>query len=325
MTKLFSESLNSDLPLASLIVRWHTHLAQEKRYSPYTVRNYYKDICTFVDFLTQHYGHDVSVEDFVRLTRRDLRAFFSMRQGENVSMRTNAATLSSLRNFAHFLKKQDIAATDVFHAYEMRQQRTRLPKAVGEIDLRAFLEAVEELTHHKTREVYPWVRPRDRALMLLLYGGGLRISEALALDLGALCSLEQQNLLVEGKGQKARQVPILPVVTHALRVWAAAHPNRNVDPKTAPLFVGIRGGRLAASVVQANVRTLRRLLNLPEHLTPHALRHSFATHMLASGADLKTIQDLLGHAHLSTTQIYTSVADAHLQRTYVAAHPRAKK
>jgi integrase/recombinase XerC len=188
-----------------------------------------------------------------------------------------------------------------------------LPKALSEADAKAVARDIGEVGDTAA------IRARDTALMCLLYGAGLRINEALSLNVGDIPSAGDA-LRVTGKGNKQRIVPVLPVVRAALTSWLQLHPNPARD---APLFTGARGGRLNAGVVQRYLRDFRRLNGLPEHATPHALRHSFATHLLASGADLRSIQELLGHASLSTTQRYTAVDTAQVLEVWRNAHPRA--
>jgi integrase/recombinase XerC len=222
--------------------------------------------------------------------------------------------MSSLRGFFRHLERAGLAANVAIHGVRTPKVPRSVPKALDEKQARETVDAAGK------RSKQPWIAKRDVAVLTLLYGSGLRIGEALALDRGQ--APDGDAMTVTGKGGKQRLVPVLPVVAAAVRDYLDACPYEVGDD--GPLFLGARGGRLNAGIVQGLVRGLRADLGLPETATPHALRHSFATHLLAGGGDLRTIQELLGHASLSTTQRYTDVDSAHLQAVYEKAHPRAR-
>lgn len=268
-------------------------------------------------FLGRHLGHSVSCDSLVGLTVADFRAWLAFRAGEGVSNRTLARNLASVRSFFRFLRRRHDLGNDALEVLRTPKVPRRIPRPLAATDALKLIEAVASLRTDGKNE--HWVAARDAALFALLYGAGLRIGEALSLDAAALAEGEQ--LLVRGKGGRERMVPILPRVRALLATYAELAPFALLAG--TPLFRGQRGGRLSAAVVQRTMAALRRRLGLPESATPHALRHSFATHLLNNGADLRSIQELLGHAALSSTQIYTEVDEARLMAVYEKAHPRA--
>ncbi|WP_245798770.1 tyrosine-type recombinase/integrase [Sphingopyxis flava] len=292
-----------------LIRDWDAHLAHEKRRSDHTRRAYIATAERFCAFLSQHRGGAVDKAMLSALNPNDLRAYLADRRAGGLGNASAARELSALRSFLRYVGGSNA------HVPAMRGPRVKkgLPRPVAPAEVMGLAQDVEDTAREG------WVGARDFALLLLLYGAGLRIGEALSLT-GAALPLGD-TLRVTGKRGKTRIVPILPAVAKAAARYAAACP-WPIDKET-PLFLGARGGPLQPGVVRASVRAARRALRLPERTTPHALRHSFATHLLAGGADLRSLQELLGHASLASTQIYTAVDAAHLLDVYRSAHPRA--
>ncbi|HEX4172495.1 MAG TPA: tyrosine recombinase XerC [Acetobacteraceae bacterium] len=289
-------------------------LERERRAAPLTVEAYGADLAAFLGFLTQHLGGEPDLAALASLRQADLRAWLAAEAAEGAGNATRARHLAAVRSFFRFLgRRYDLDSTALKLIATPRARRP-VPRALGTAQAREVTEGIAELSDIAAAQA------RDTALFTLLYGCGLRIGEALALNVRDAPADQQAALRVVGKGNKERIVPVLPVVREALAGWLALHPDRRPD---SPLFVGARGGRLDAAVAQRTLRAFRRLNGLPEHATPHALRHSFATHLLAGGADLRSIQDLLGHASLSTTQRYTAVDQARLVEVWRKAHPRA--
>ena len=298
-------------------------LASERRASAYTLRNYEGAVERFEGFLREHTGEAPSVKAIRALTTRDYRAFLAARRREGVGPATVRLDLSGLKSFLRYLNRHAGLPLEPISALRTPRSPKRLPRPIGAPEA-AALTSIETLRLPGTAR---WIAARDAALFTLLYGAGLRIGEALGLDVGAASG---RTLRVLGKGAKSRDVPLLPVVSEALSAYEAALAD---DPDAggfdrapgAPLFLGARGRRLSAAVAQKRLRALRPLLGLPESATPHALRHAFATHLLAQGADLRVIQDLLGHASLASTQVYTRVDAGRLLSVHAAAHPRARR
>jgi len=296
--------------LADRLIRdWDAHLAHEKRRSDHTRRAYIATAERFCAFLSQHRGGEVDKAMLSALNPNDLRAYLADRRAGGLGNASAARELSALRSFLRYVGGSNA------HVPTMRGPRVKkgLPRPVAPAEVMGLAQDVED----NARE--GWVGARDFALLLLLYGAGLRIGEALSLT-GVVLPLGD-TLRVTGKRGKTRIVPILPAVAKAAARYVAACP-WPIEMET-PLFLGARGGPLQPGVVRASVRAARRALGLPERTTPHALRHSFATHLLAGGADLRSLQELLGHASLASTQIYTAVDAAHLLDVYRSAHPRA--
>jgi integrase/recombinase XerC len=293
-----------------LIRDWDAHLAHEKRRSEHTRRAYIATAERFCAFLSSHHGGAVDAHMLKALTPNDLRAYLADRRAEGLGNASAARELSALRSFLRFVGGSNASVP------QMRGPRVKkgLPRPVAPAEALQLAQDVED----NARE--GWVGARDFALLLLLYGAGLRIGEALSLT-GAVLPLGE-TLRVTGKRSKTRIVPVLPAVASAVSRYVAACPWPIA--KEAPLFLGARGGPLQPGVVRASVRAARRSLGLPERTTPHALRHSFATHLLAGGADLRSLQELLGHASLGSTQIYTRVDAATMLDTYRKAHPRGR-
>ncbi len=290
------------------------YVAQERRASPLTVSEYGRDLRFFLEFLTGHLGATPTLADIAALRETDLRAWLAAEAVAGRGNRTRARHLSAVRSFFKFLRRRHGVENNAAKLLGSPKISAPLPRALSPPDARSVAHDIGEASDTALTQA------RDTALFTLLYGSGLRIAEALSLNV-ADAPRSGKPLRILGKGGKERLVPVLPAVAEAIAAWLHLHPS-GADA-AAPLFVGVRGDRLNAGVAQRTLRTYRRLAGLPEHATPHALRHSFATHLLAGGADLRSIQDLLGHASLSTTQRYTSVDEKRLLEVWRAAHPKA--
>lgn len=299
-------------PAASLASRWATYLEHDRRRSIHTVRAYVSTARRLVAFLGAHRGEIIDRGQLLAVEATDLRAFLAQRRAEGLSASSAARELSGVRAFLVFA-----AESGGDHA---NLPRTRAPKRPRTLPRPAAPDEAVSLAEDAAKAASePWIGARDLAILLLLYGAGLRVAEALSLKARDLPV--GQTLRVTGKRSKTRVVPVVPAVREAIAAYAGACPYPLHGD--APLFVGARGGPLNADIVRRVVAAARRRLGLPETLTPHALRHSFATHLLARGADLRALQELLGHASLSSTQIYTKVDAARLLDVYRNAHPRA--
>ena len=293
-------------------VDWLVH---EQRSSPHTASAYDIALTQFLDFLAAHRGQAQTRATLASLELTELRAWLSAMSGEQKSARTRAQKLSALRSFARYLSTKHGIEWDAPRIASIKAKAHRLPRALSEKDALATVREIS--TDHDS----PFVQARDQALLALFYGCGLRISEALALDVQQVRDHRSQSIRVIGKGNKERIVPLLPAARSLLDHLLSLHP-RPVDG--APLVLGTRGERLNPGVAQRTVRTYRHQSGLPEHVTPHAFRHSFATHLLRGGADLRSIQDMLGHANLSTTQIYLAMDRGSIESAWQSAHPRSR-
>ena len=292
-----------------ILARWHRHLALERRRSPHTVRAYCACAERLLSFLTGHRGATPDEHLLSALPAADLRAYLAHRRAQGLGNASTARELSAIRAFLAFVGGE----AGTIPSLQGPRVKKGIPRPVSPDDVMALAEDISE----NARE--PWIAARDWAVLLLLYGAGLRISEALSLlrrDVPA-----GETIRVTGKRGKTRIVPLLPQLREALAAYAESCPFALEG--TEPLFRGARGGPLDPAIVRKAVREARRRLMLPERTSPHALRHSFATHLLGRGADLRSLQELLGHASLSSTQIYTQVDAAHLLDVYRHAHPRA--
>ena len=299
-------------PAPSLINQWRAHLADNRRRSLHTVRAYVATAERLTEFLADHWGERPDAVRLGGVTQTDLRAFLASRRGDGLANRSTARELSAIRAFLAFAGEQSGSEAKAPRVKGPRIKRS-LPRPIAPDDIMALGEAMA------ARDAPGWVQARDWAVLLLLYGAGLRISEATGLT-GSVLPLGE-TLRITGKGNKQRVVPMLPQLREAIGQYVALAP---FDfGAQDPLFRGTRGGPLSPALVRRAMMNARRLLGLAEDATPHALRHSFATHLLAGGADLRSLQELLGHASLSSTQIYTQVDAAHLLDVYENAHPRA--
>lgn len=311
--------------LAQAIDGWLTTLSLERRASPNTVEGYGRDLGHFLKFLTLHLGAVPGLEALSALGPGDFRAYLAHRANEGLRKTSTARCVSSLHSFFRHLEKEGLVRNGAGRRLRAPRLPHALPRPLAPEEAQGVIRTAGEAGREKSRgKPEPaWLARRDAALALLLYGAGLRIGEALNLERQTVRDMARGALVVLGKGSKERTVPVLPIVAAAVRDYLDACPYPGGP--TTPLFLGLRGKALDPGVFQARLRRIRRALGLPESATPHALRHSFATHLLGSGADLRTIQELLGHASLSTTQRYTEVDEASLMRTYERAHPRARR
>ncbi|HEX8937934.1 MAG TPA: tyrosine-type recombinase/integrase [Sphingomicrobium sp.] len=301
-----------DHPARDLVARWSSHLQHDLRRSAHTVRAYGATAHRLIDFLGRYHGRLIDAAALTILGAADLRAFLADRRSAGLGAASAARELSGVRAFLKYAAEQQGIVTQL--------PRTRAPRRPRTLPRPAAPDDVVELAHDAAEAASaPWIGARDLAILLLLYGAGLRVAEAMSLT-ASLIPLGS-TLRVTGKRSKTRVVPIVPAVREAIDdyVRQCPYPLRGA----APLFVGARGGPLNPDLVRRSVAAARRRLGLPDTLTPHALRHSFATHLLARGADLRALQELLGHASLSSTQIYTAVDAARLLDVYRHAHPRA--
>ena len=289
-------------------------LARERRASALTVVAYARDVAALLGFLTRHLGAEPDLAALAALRTADLRAWLAWEASEGAGNATRSRHLSAVRSFFRFLARRHGLANPRVKLLAAPRAKKPLPKA---LTVEQAISVGRDIGEESEAAA---IQARDEALFSLLYGCGLRIAEALALDVGQASPVGTDAMLtVTGKGSKQRIVPVLPAVREAVAAWLRLHPDRQ---PLAPLFVGARGKRLNPGVAQRTMRDFRRHRGLPEHATPHALRHSFATHLLADGADLRSIQDLLGHASLSTTQRYTHVDTARLMEVWRRSHPR---
>ncbi len=281
----------------------------------HTIRAYRTDVTVFLAFLAEHTGDDIGPARLARVTQSDMRSWMAHERGRGVAARSLARTLSAVKGFARWLAERDgFDATAILAVRSPKFQR-KLPRPLSESAAREVIELMGSLPRED------WVAARDAAVVTLLYGCGLRISEALSLT-GADTPLPE-ILRIRGKGGKERVVPVLPAARAAVAEYVRLCPFPVADEPDEALFRGARGGTLNPRLIAGAMEQARHALGLPATATPHALRHSFATHLLSAGGDLRAIQDLLGHASLSTTQAYTAVDASRLMEIYEKAHPRA--
>ena len=300
---------------ARAVEAWLQHFAVERRSSPHTLSAYRRDIGQFLAFLKDHLGGEPTLAELAGLRTADFRAFLAARRNEGIGSRTLSRQLSAIRSLFRFCERTGLLANPALSLLKGPKRPHGVPKALTVEAACGMLDTVAA-----DDQVPAWVAARDVAVLALLYGCGLRISEALGLDRRQLPS-GAEPLRIAGKGGKERIVPLLPVVRQAIERYLALCPVPLA--RDGPLFIGVKGARLNARNIQLLIERLRGGLGLPAHATPHALRHSFATHLLGAGADLRSIQELLGHASLSTTQTYTAVDREHLMAQYRKAHPRS--
>jgi integrase/recombinase XerC len=295
---------------------WLAALAHERRASPHTLRAYGDDVSRFLDFLRGHLGHAIDERALAVLSAADIRAFVTLRREDGLGARGVRRALSATRSFFRYLAREEILENSASRAVRGPRLPRTLPRPLSERDAaRTLAEAGE----HDVE----WIAARDTALLTLLYGAGLRISEALSLKRGDVPL--GASLTVMGKRRKERSVPVLPVVREAVaRYVECAGALAFAQPPHGPLFLSRRGKPMSPREAQALMQHLRGRLGLSERATPHALRHSFATHLLANGGDLRAVQELLGHASLSTTQLYTEIDTGRLMEVYKKAHPKGK-
>jgi len=296
---------------------WLDFLDAGKRMSGHTLQAYAKDTSSFFSFLNDHLGGSVSLASLEKLKTSDFRSFLAFRRNEGLANRSLARTLSSVRSFFRFLETNDILENPALNALKSPKIAHTVPKALS---VEAANKLIEEGAKPAKKGEPSWVQARDTAVIILLYGCGLRISEALNIKAGETPNRSNDTMRIMGKGNKERIVPVLPAAIDAIERYIELCPF-TLEGDSA-LFRGVKGGKLSPRIVQLLIQNLRSRLGLPHTVTPHALRHSFATHLLSAGGDLRAIQELLGHASLSSTQIYTEVDSSHLLKVYDKAHPR---
>jgi integrase/recombinase XerC len=309
---------SADETIGREMARWLSHLRAERRLSPKTLEAYQRDVGQFLDFLCEHFGARVTLARFSALEATDIRAFMAMRRADDIAGRSLMRSLAGLRSFGRFLEREGKGKVGALSAIRAPKIGKTLPKPL-QMDAAKRLADADERAG-EARE--SWILARDAAVMALLYGSGLRISEALGLKRRDVPRPgEGDVLVVTGKGNKTRMVPVLQNVLALIADYVALCPHPL--PQEGAIFVGARGGPLSPRIIQLTMERLRAVLGLPDSATPHALRHSFATHLLSRGGDLRAIQELLGHSSLSTTQIYTGIDSERLLEVYRSAHPRS--
>src|ERR1700759_4518955 len=307
----------ADASVMQEMTRWLSHLRSERRLSPKTLEAYARDVRQCFVFLAGHWGARVTLSRFAALEATDVRAFMAMRRADDIGGRSLMRALAGLRSFGRFLEREGKGKVGALSAIRAPKIGKSLPKPIHMDAAKRFADADERAGEDRD----PWIWARDAAVMALLYGSGLRISEALGLKRREVPLPGAGDVLVvTGKGNKTRMVPVLQNVLTLIQDYVAICPYPL--PQDGPIFLGARGGPLKARIIQLTMERLRGALGLPDSATPHALRHSFATHLLSRGGDLRAIQELLGHASLSTTQIYTGIDSERLLEVYRSAHPR---
>ncbi|EJF89647.1 hypothetical protein ME1_00417 [Bartonella vinsonii subsp. arupensis OK-94-513] len=296
---------------------WLDGLVQTRRMSTQTAQAYECDTRQFLFFLCQHLGVEPTFDDLANLRVLDLRAYLAYRRANNISARSLSRGMAGVRSFFRYLSREGIVNVPAAKLIRTPKQPKSLPKPL------AIKSALHIVKQENQQENEAWIIARNAAVLMLLYGCGMRISEALALTPEQFSDPEKKSLFITGKGQKTRLVPLIKIVYETVQNYLKCCPYPLVNNQ--PMFRGARGGPLQPAIIQRAIRNLRASLGLPETATPHTLRHSFATHLLSRGGDLRTIQELLGHACLSTTQAYTHVDTDRLLEIYQKAHPRSEK
>ena len=296
---------------------WLAYLSVERQLAANTAEAYERDISQFLAFLAGHLNRLPDMKQLLALQARDVRAFLAARRGDGVGSRSLARSLSALRMFYRFLERRGYGKNDAIRSVSLPKLPHSVPKPLTALKATALIDGADIASP----DAPEWILARDTAVLALLYGSGLRISEALSLEHKDAPIKGRDMLRVTGKGGKTRVVPVLAIVREAVELYLKLCPLKLGSDD--PLFIGARGKQLSPRIIQLRIARARAALGLPDTATPHALRHSFATHLLGAGADLRAIQELLGHASLSTTQGYTEVDRAHLLKTYDSAHPRA--
>jgi integrase/recombinase XerC len=304
--------------LAAAVRAWLDRLGFERRLSANTLEAYARDVRQFLTFLAERFGAPPSIVDYVDAAPADLRAFLARRRADGVEGRSLLRALASLRSLARDLERKGLGRASALFAIRAPRLPRSLPKPMNVSAARAM--ANTQIRDGEARET--WVIARDAAVFALLYGAGLRISEALSIRRQDAPIGKCEEVTIVGKGRKTRMAPVIAAVRVEIENYLKLCPY--ALKQDGPLFVGARGGELSPRIIQLAMERLRGALGLPDSATPHALRHSFATHLLGRGGDLRTIQELLGHASLSTTQLYTAVDSQRLLDAYKSAHPRAK-
>ncbi len=299
--------------LNTTILNWHNWLKKEKFYSNHTISSYQSDLSMFLVFINQHHGTIVDKNILKDISLQDIRSWLVTLKNNRYHITSYARYISALKNFFKYLNKFENIDNKNIHHIKIKNQRRHLPKCIDTSEVNMTISEASQISDK------PWIKLRDLALITLIYGCGLRISEATSLKPN---DLNQDFITVLGKGNKQRSVPILPAVTKAIDDYIEICPFH--IEKNQPLFKGARGDALNPHVFQKQIRIIRNNLGLPNNITPHTFRHSFASHLLSNGADLRSIQELLGHSNLSTTQIYTHVDNNKIMQIYTKCHPRGK-
>lgn len=296
----------ADAQVSELIRRWQEWLGSIRRYSQHTLDAYARDLADFISFTAAQKEREIQLTDFANFTVRTFRAYLSARAQKHIEKSSIARELSSIKSFYKWLHKNNYADNAAISVISTPRQAKVLPRALEVSDTFSLLDEAENFSKDE------WQGLRDTAVLTLLYGCGLRISEALSLNIGDIT--EENYLRIVGKGNKERIVPLLPEVKKCITAYLEACPYKMRQGE--PLFLGARGERLLPRIIQRQLQKIRLYMGLPDSITPHALRHSFATHLLANGSDLRSIQELLGHASLTTTQRYTEVNIEKIQEEY---------
>lgn len=295
---------------------WVSFLEAEKFSSEHTLRAYIQDFTGFISFLKNYSSDEIDITYLISIDVTVFRAWLShLTIKKKLARRSVLRAVSTIRSFYHFLSKNNYGENSAIDLLKTPKSPDPLPRPIDAIDIKRLLDEIDLL---QTKD---WLAKRDLALFVLLYGAGLRISEALSLNQSDI-DTDMDGIVIKGKGEKERYVPLLPLIKKLIISYKQNCPYQLLSDD--PLFIGAKGKRLQQAVVQRQVRTLRQILNLPDSVTPHAFRHSFATHLLSKGADLRTIQELLGHASLSTTQRYTKVDREELLKIFKKSHPRER-
>jgi integrase/recombinase XerC len=298
---------------SDLLMRWLAQLSAVRQRSPKTVEAYRRDVAGYLGFLAGHQGGPMGRSALGKVTLAELRSWMAAERGRGLSPRSLARELSAVRSFYNWLEVAEGIDCSAIHVVRSPKLPRRLPRPVPVAGARAIVASVSE-------DAAPWIAARDQAALTLIWGSGLRISEALGLRQGDAPLAEV--IRVTGKGNKQREVPVLPAARQAVERYRALCPF--APGRNEALFLGARGGPLNPRLLQKAMAAARMALGLPPSATPHALRHSFATQLLAAGGDLRAIQELLGHASLSSTQVYTGVDETRLMEIYEKAHPRGR-
>lgn len=307
-------TIDPSITVTNLLANWIDWLQDARKMSQHTVAAYEADLQQFLVFQRDYKGQNLSIDDLTKLTIRDFRSWLAFRSGEKYEHRSTARALSVIRNFFRFLSKNGYSANTALESIRSPRIKVGLPRPLSVTQAKSLVDDIDRLSQEA------WIGCRDRALFTLLYSCGLRLGEALSLT-RKQAPLDSDTLLIQGKGKRERLVPVLPIIAQALQEYIRLCPFA-LRPD-GPLFVGAKGGKLHPGIAQKSMRNYRRAIGLPETATPHALRHSCATHLMTASGDLRGIQELLGHASLSTTQVYTDVDTARLMKVYNSAHPRA--
>lgn len=305
----------ADGRLMTAIEEWQRWLATERRCSGHTAAAYGRDLAFFLRFVQDYTAKTPSFAVLQKMEVTDFRAYLAARTQEGIGRTSLARNMSTLRNFFKFLERNALLSNPAINVVHSPAVPKSLPKPLTREQAFAVIKTAGELQEDG------WLKKRDMAFVTLLYGCGLRIGEAVSLDVAD--RPKSDMMTVVGKGRKERAVPVLPAVREMIETYLKSRPDG--APAKSPLFIGARGERVNPGVMQRQMRKIRDMLGLPETATPHALRHSFATHLLSGGGDLRTIQELLGHSSLSTTQRYTGLDSDRMMDVYTHTHPRAKK